>query len=410
MRSKTIIVAGLALGALVVGQTPAAAAGQHADQRAAKAPTTASVDAVVAEQHDDLMAMNRIAEIVDASPQVFAGYHMTATGIEVYVAAQQVTVGASLLPRVEAIASGAGVRFSTRSQPRSAAQLQAIEQAVRPDRERPALGRSVMGTQIDPQANTVTVFADGKDVADLRRRAADEFGAAVRVEAVPVRNGAVGVDLGRTNDSAPWYGGDYVSGLSATGQGSTNCSTAFTITNAYGEDFMLSAGHCIAKGWGVTNGNTNMGRVVHRNFPASSNLDNELIGGSSYAAFIWIGPGGASSGQTAIAVNGVANSCTGCAVFLDGAVTGQVKGTLVGVPYCAQFPSGYSCNVQDLNTRRCAGGDSGGPVFAYDNKGGVTAVGIIKGIGRTGGCAYTQLPAVLQYWQARIKTPPFVPA
>jgi secreted trypsin-like serine protease len=116
--------------------------------------------------------------------------------------------------------------------------------------------------------------------------------------------------------------------------------------------------------------------------------------------------------STYIAVHQAANSCSGCQVYLNGSVTGQVLQTLVGLPYCAARVEGWVCGQQRTTPgvgppfpSHCQDGDSGGPVFAFDGRGGVTAVGI-HSLGSSAYCTYIQVPPILSRWSATITTSP----
>lgn len=134
------------------------------------------------------------------------------------------------------------------------------------------------------------------------------------------------------------------------------------------------------------------------------NMDNELIGGGSYAGIIFIG-GAGSAGNTMKHVSFAADSCNGCYVYENGTVTGQSRVQLTGYPHCDNDRGVVSCNVQNataVSGPGCQNGDSGNPVFAYATTGGVVAVGIHHSGNSLGGCSYTQLLPILSYWVATI--------
>lgn len=155
----------------------------------------------------------------------------------------------------------------------------------------------------------------------------------------------------------------------------------------------------------MTNGGYTMGTVYFRRF-GNNNLDNELIGGGSYAGKIWVG-GALGAGTSWLPVHSSANSCNGCYVYEDGAITGQSLVQLSGYPYCDNIGGATSCDVQDayaVSGVGCQAGDSGNPVFAYDGTGGITAVGIHHSGDGAGYCAYTELPPILSDWVGTITT------
>jgi hypothetical protein len=373
----------------VISPAPAFAAGDEAAR---------VTDPVLARQADQLVTIDRIARIVDDNPDIFAGHYSDNPGrVTVYTVSAKAGESATKLAEIQEIATTAAVQVDRKAQRRSLTELRAIETAVRPDRPQRALGGSVIGTQIDPRTNTVNVVTDA-DTVGMQRQAVGSFGDAVVIQA-----GSIGQSQGRTDDSEPWWGGSQIIGAKASGSGNGACTSGFALTNLYGEDFMITAGHCFRKGATVTNGGDPIGTVVHRNYPDLSNLDNELIGGQDYGGAIWTGPPMDEDGQTGIRISRATNSCDGCHVYYDGAVTGQKLATLAGPPFCRETGLGYACSLQKTTSGdSCNPGDSGGPIFAYDGRGGAIAVGIHMGK-VDGVCTYTQVPDILHAWQSTIK-------
>lgn len=203
----------------------------------------------------------------------------------------------------------------------------------------------------------------------------------------------------RTADFPPFFGGDLI------GSAGSTCTSGFTLTNLYGTRYSITAGHCYGLNSTVTTNGWNMGAVNFRTWGGRQN-DAELIGGGSYAGKVWIG-GAGNAGNTWMPVHGAENSCNGCYVWENGAITGQTLVQLSGYPYCDNLAGVISCNVQDTYSTgavACHGGDSGNPVFAYNGRGGVTAIGIHHSGDGVGYCAYTQIPPILSYWTSTITT------
>jgi hypothetical protein len=415
-RTLSALVGAIILAASSTGAVESANAADDAPVQI-DSSSAASVDrpsnATSKVQAQKMLAQTEIAKIVDANRDKFGGYYADGYSVVNIATAEGVPedVVQPLLSSIIDIAKSADIKINRRSVLRTYAELQSIADAVRPDASSPAIGVGVTGTEIDVATNTVIVYTNS-DVTQLINRAKSRY-----ADTIQIRKGDIGVDLSRTDDNLPFRGGDYISANVNLGPSSTRCTTGFSIRNAYGQDYMLTAGHCFEAGsipgYRFSNGYRPMGLVAFKKYPDRGNLDNALLGESvdgvrmRYSAFIWTGPPAGQSGQTSIGVSRDAVSCINCHVYFNGGVTGQKLATLTGNPFCRQFPSGYSCGLQKVTSgSMCEGGDSGGPVFAYGTDGYALAVGIIKGKSE-GKCVYTQIQPILTDWVAKMTPLPF---
>jgi hypothetical protein len=376
----------VALGAALTPGGTAAAGGSAA-------PTVGGADPT-ATSRDTLALVQRLRDLTERAPDQYGGVSTQgADHVTIHLARNGAQPGVAV-SEVMTAASRAGLHVSIDRRTYSLAQLTTIQDAIPGTEPFASLGAGLVLWGVDPESNTVRVGVT-KVTPELSAKVRATFGGAVSlVEQAPFR-----ATYGRLTDTPWFYGGDRItSGLGA-------CTSAFTITNLYGTQYALTAGHCFGVGATVkTNGQT-FGTVKFRRF-GNGNYDNELIGGGDgYAGRIWVGPVNTS---TSYPVHQAANSCTGCKVYFDGSVTGQALATLVGAPGCGNIEGQVLCGLQraDGSGTVCQEGDSGGPVFAWDGNGGVTAVGIITAVSTdsTSVCVYTQLPPILAYWQATITT------
>ncbi|BBH18013.1 hypothetical protein Back2_23000 [Nocardioides baekrokdamisoli] len=208
---------------------------------------------------------------------------------------------------------------------------------------------------------------------------------------------------GRLDDNQPYWGGDRIT----NGSG---CTSGFSAHTSSGGWYSITAGHCWTLNTPVyVNGNTSKGygTVSHRSF-GNNSVDAELINGKTYASDIW---NGGVTTTSDLAVQGSGYSCQGCQINFDGSFSGQTLGTVQQAnTFCAtikspEFGNYTACGLREVKSSGgtlCQGGDSGGPVFAYNGPGGATAVGIITGQYSNSDCLYTQVPDILSRWSLSI--------
>lgn len=224
------------------------------------------------------------------------------------------------------------------------------------------------------------------------------FGPAVYLHTQPEA-----VAAGRLDDGVPYKGGDRL-----TGSGS-GCTSGFEAETSSGSRYMISAGHCFPLStWAYVNGNANkpFGAISHRNVGGNS-VDAELLNGKTYASTIW---NGSVNTGSVLAVTGSGYSCQGCQINFDGSYAGQTLGTVQdSVAFSGTIKEAdgtlyKSCCLRDVKATGtlCVGGDSGGPVFAYNGAGGAIAVGIVTAGSSDSDCWYTQVPDILSRWALSI--------
>lgn len=218
-----------------------------------------------------------------------------------------------------------------------------------------------------------------------------EFGPGITVQST---YGQTGVSAGRTNDIAPFYDGDQITG----GQYGALCTAAYAMTsNATGQTFMLTAGHCGSGTWSTQA--QQMGNTYSSYFEDGSENDFQTIdvpGGA--IAEVW------GNGGTLYPVSGQLLPAVGTQITFDGSVTGEVTNNNVTATNAIDYSVYDSLNntyynaypmVQAYNPNGytiCQPGDSGGPVFQRTSGSNVNAVGTIVAYDAgTGECSAEQI-------------------
>jgi hypothetical protein len=204
----------------------------------------------------------------------------------------------------------------------------------------------------DPATGKVVLMTDAPRAvtAPLSRRFAG---------ALDVRPGGPRDELGPRADLAPFWGGGSIMGEDGI------CSAGFTVRNAAGTSFLVTAGHCFQLGGEVrtTDGGARVGSVVTRG-PIPP-FDMELIGGRSYGGSIFVGSGSEWSRKR---VAGAADPVEGDGGYCrSGQTTGERCGqTILSVD--AQVCTQTGCKSPVIvYTGGVAGagapGDSGAPLY-----------------------------------------------
>jgi hypothetical protein len=343
-------------------------------------------------------ALGRLQDALGQNATTYAGMTTRGPASAVIHLAGSASAVDPAVAGLKAAAEAQNIKVTIDHRAHSLAELQKVQDAIPSSAPFAALGGALVKWGIEPESNSVQVGVTSV-TPDLVAQARAAFGDAVTV----VQTDPVTSDLNRFNDIAPYYGGDRIDGPSFF------CSSAFTVTDFNDNDLMLTAGHCFSQGDNVYVGTQKIGYVETRSY-GDRQLDVEFLwNGSStsnMAGAIYLGGVSASGNNPVLGVHGAANSCSGCRVYFDGSVTGQSLGYLTDGPRCIRFDGVVSCGLQEvvpLNGPLSTGGDSGGPVFAYDGNGGVTAVGIIKGHNSSGHAFYTRVPDILDHFGVSIK-------
>lgn len=185
----------------------------------------------------------------------------------------------------------------------------------------------------------------------------------------------------RRDDTPSFYGGG---GLLAS---NALCSAGYTVTNASGNRWMVSAGHCYAIGTRV-NTESNLryfGTVTNRALASlgQTGLDMELLNGQPYAGRVFTG--GVTS-NTSIPVVGAGSASVGFANYChSGRTTGENCGH-TAVSTTAQVCTATGCKTNVIAFTGgvlSQGGDSGSPFYAKDSRGAWIRGHVIAGNGST---------------------------
>jgi hypothetical protein len=377
--------------------------------------SAAPVDSGLARQNAQLVVIEHLRAIAAAAPDRFAGVSTQGSAhVEVNLA-DNPSVSTSDLASITREATAVGITVSFPVRKHSLRELTRIQDAVTHDAALAAAAAAPLSATIDPDTDSVRIASSG--VTDgLRTKARDLFGDAVTVYATTPGTLA----QGRFDDSSPYWGGDRI------GNPSGYCTYGFALTNLYGTHYGITAGHCWPIGTAVSvttqfggtgnlgTGYAAFGTVQFRRY-GNGSLDAELVGAMDYAGEIWVAPDLANDSGVFAPIHGAHASCSGCGVYFNGSFTGKSLATVDSSgPGCVTLGDGSGgtvtpCGLWQAHAtngqRICQPGDSGGPVFAYDGNGGVTAVGIIEGCSGNGTTGwYTDIAQILSTWTSTITT------
>lgn len=254
---------------------------------------------------------------------------------------------------------------------RSLAELDAVRQRVSTDPEWQAVaGKLISKWYVDVRTNQVAVGVT-ELTPEVTRTATRLFGDAVRLHVAPRPT----LDS-RPIDAAPWRAGIRLN-FPAGG-----CSSGYVIrtTTTPVERRLVSAGHCGPLSAVVTNNGVQVGTVVTRAL-TNGGRDFVFIGGSTYRAFMYTG---GPNSNTGFPVKGTRLSAVGLGICTNGATSGENCAVeVIAIDVCVTFSSGQrTCLLDEAESTDgsdpSAGGDSGGPVIAYDSAG-LKVVGSIVG-------------------------------
>lgn len=190
----------------------------------------------------------------------------------------------------------------------------------------PAEGIDVMSSGIGPGLTEV-ISIRGLTSATSGRIHMD-FGPDVIV----VEADSQGVLVDRTNDAAPWFGGDFLSG-SGLSSGTEGCSAGFGVRwLSGGTTYLVTAGHCYGLGAQIRNGLDGtsiggfgaIGTVANRTYGAGA-LDAELIQ-TNAGSRVWTGR---TTTTSTLLVNQIGNPYPGMPFCVDGAYEGEHCGSTV---------------------------------------------------------------------------------
>lgn len=345
--------------------------------------------------------MGSLEKLVAADPDRFAGvsYREGDAAVLVHVAER---IGAARLP--SAVRVGAA-SLPVRSVPAqySTATLKSVLARVpsaEPFHSAVGSGLSTWGIDVEHNRIAVGVLLAGDAI---RSAAAQTFGPVVTVSQVGAIRG-----LSRGDDS-PWFNGG-----GRLSSGSTECTGSWTIRTNAGNSYMMTAGHCFRSGSSVrmsSGGRQWVGTTMYRTFH-SGGVDVELVGRNRYNDSVW---GGSLSNQESKPVTGWSRtSVPGSSMCIDGGYTGEDCDTSItttdicaniGYEYFVQRACHLDVAVSNSDRVIAVAGDSGGPVYRNDGRGGVTAYGVITAEAADGRAAYyTRIDPILARYRSTLVT------
>lgn len=225
-------------------------------------------------------------------------------------------------------------------------------------------GKIVLQTDA-PQdvVSTVTDLSGASPSEDQMAREVQVQRGTIRVDQLPTRR----------DDTPPFYGG---AGIKVSGR--NKCSAGYTVQDATGTRFMVTAGHCFATGANVVteSGKHTFGTVSNQHLPTVTpndkiRMDVELIGGQHYASQIYGGSADSNWGYDVVAagdaVEGYDNYC------VSGRTTGETCGHTDqsnNGQFCVR---NFGCDTPAIayteGTSWPGGGDSGAPFYAKADDG-----------------------------------------
>jgi len=209
--------------------------------------------------------------------------------------------------------------------------------------------RYTFATYVDVQSGKVVLNTDAPDTVIAGIVDADK-------SAVVVHHEKVQETFSRKSDTSPFWGGAGI----RTPVGI--CSAGYTVQNAAGTRYMVTAGHCGANGGAVTteNGGLAFGTISGNGGPSR---DMELIGGKSYAGRIY---GGGVDSTVSYPVVGAGDPVAGFTNYChSGRTTGENCGhtaTSVTGSVCTSFGC-QSPVIVFTGGVQPQPGDSGDPFF-----------------------------------------------
>jgi hypothetical protein len=261
------------------------------------------------------------------------------------------------------------------------------ESAIReigPDVYTGGLAIKVRSTDMTRIKNPVTAQSIYSDVKRI-----EHADVPIRVTPVMVEDSDEVELMSRSNDSAPWWMG---SSIYSNTYGAY-CSTGLAI-NVDGAKRLLTAGHCL--GASFSNSGVYVGGQYTTTFPGNAYRrgDFKVLQGSTYANKVW---NGTVTGTSYLPISS-ANWGTkpiGDGICTSGRTTGQVCRYFITAPsvtvYLRNSGSEYveigpmvrmrhdSTGGSGLDGSGLLSGDSGGPCYYSDGKGGVIALGLVTG-------------------------------
>ena len=371
----------LPIAAIVGGSDPSQAAPQP--RQAEPTPNEALTPAQRTQaQANDLEADAR-AHYAD----IYGGLVLTeeSTHVEVYLTKQDESAKSQLSSH---LATGRVTFLATQA---NESQLR-DEQATVLAQGNDLLRDGVKVASIGPDPRIGAVRLEVEDLTpDQNSKLVQRFGPLVRpIEVADAQT----VPADRANDTAPWFGGDFISDHSGT------CTSGIPTHNGLGQQYLLTAAHCFGVNALVYNyaasfagSSTNLIGPVTSQDLQDGRYDAEVISAPSGAGNkSWVGGTVTTMARNFI---GAGPTQIGSIVYLSGAFEGEHAFTVTNVSTCQpptitglQAPpyprqgNGWACgrvHASSGNNQSVGKGDSGGPVYQYFGSN-IKAVGIASSI------------------------------
>lgn len=321
--------------------------------------------------------------------QSYAGIAITPGGVELSLAGDNAPDVEAVVPRV---VDSVPVTFKIVDH--SQAVLNALTDRIGADRNAwIAEGITLSAWGPDYSSNKVLIY-----LSSFSKSAADALAAKYGTDLTIVSGDSVQYSpASRTTDTTPWYGGDLITTSAA-------CTSWFSTSNASGQIFGLTAGHCGGGTWytnGLVYGTTYS--IAYPNF----NIDAEVIPVSSNAGYIWADPNFSTRRVSAYSTT----DPVGGLICTDGATDREVCNVRIDQAnvtdcYSGQCTSGSVLAHQLNGVHAFSGGDSGGPVETTLGDGTTEARGMIianRSSDPSYG-AYSPVVAICNQWGLALKT------
>lgn len=236
---------------------------------------------------------------------------------------------------------------------------------------------------LDESTGQIVLTTDASDEAVAEVKNDPDPNNKKEIDKAKVERGKTTKDVWNRRDDIPAFWG----GAGITASGGT-CSAGYAAKNASGTVFSVTAGHCWANGTvaKTESGANTYGTVSNRRLPSvtGGTTDVELVGGSSYAGYVYTGGLTSTTSINVVAAGpayaGYTNYCH------SGRTTGQACG------HTAQSVNGQVCTQTGCKSpvivftggTMIQPGDSGGTFYAMDSSGAWIRGNTIASDGTTG--------------------------
>lgn len=270
-----------------------------------------------------------------------------------------------------------GLTLEFRSVKYSRAELEQLSDRLFPTQKQWAAGLTEADGLWDPDMNRVVFLVrndrgDTQAWADRIKALNDDRIVLEPYTPAPDQTGGIVQPQSRIHDSAPWFGGDWLSQSDLQGATTTNalCTAGFNWRLwSSGEYFGSTAEHCNDLGGGGDTiyyyndkrpfGVWDSGETGNAPVPDSAAADTTLLRGfpyeSNFDPVVFVGDQGTTNDRF---VRGVASPYVGATVAMSGAKSGLVQSTIRATNF---WDADIGAHAVLMWTTNCARGDSGAP-------------------------------------------------